>query len=61
MRDAEVLRAVHQAGNVAVRRTAARALLGDTNQIARGIRFALEIAHTEERSAITCLEKQPIR
>ena len=58
MRDAEILRPVHQARNVPVRRTAARALLGHTNEIARGIRLTFEIAHAEEGSAITCFEKQ---
>ena len=61
MGDAEVLRSVHQPGNAAVCRAAARALLGHANQIARGVRRALEVAHAEEGAAESRLEQQPVR
>ena len=59
--DAEVLRSVDQAGDVAIRRAAARALLGDADETARRIRLALEVADAEVRAAETRVEEQPIR
>src|SRR5918993_5427579 len=61
MGHAEVLRSIRQSGNIAVRRTAARALLDHPNQIACRIRFALKVADAERGAAIPCLEKQTIR
>ncbi len=51
MGDAEVLGPVDQPGNIAIGRATARALLGDSNQAARRIRVAFEIADAEERRA----------
>ncbi len=58
---AEVLRSVDQSRNVAVRGAAVGALLGDADEIARGIRLAFEISDAEERAAEARLEPQVAR
>src|SRR5262249_5265189 len=58
---AEVLRPIDESRDAAVGRAAARALFDDPNQIAGGIRFALEVSPAEMRAAVAGVDEQPIR
>ena len=60
MRHAEVLRSIRQAGDTAVGRTAARALLDHANEIPGWIGLAFEVADAEIRSAVPRFDQQAI-